>query len=295
MSNQHAPAILIVDDSAMTRAMIKRIIGMTSLSVGPLLDAGDGKAALALMESTPVDLVLADLNMPIMDGFAMIAAMRQRRALRSIPVVVISAQPDPDKIEELKRFGVMGYIAKPFTPEGISSLIGPLLDSAKQIEPPEAQGRGSFNLTLAEALVEALETMAFVSPQMPQDRALPRPSPDLRLVRVVFNGQGVLGELSLAAPSAFGKMVADNCAADALHESDDALKELANITCGLLLRKRLGGGAGFRMAPPVIGSCDEIESWINGDDAIAVDADGHLVAAHVTTDGLVVAAGEFEQ
>jgi len=49
------------------------------------------------------------------------------------------------------------------------------------------------------------------------------------------------------------------------------------------------------MAPPVIGSCDEIEDWINGDDAIAVNADGHLVAAHITTDGLVVAAGEFQQ
>jgi len=291
----HLPTILIVDDSSTTRAMIKRVIGMTSLAVGALLEAGDGQAGLDVMASQHVDLVLADLNMPVMEGSVMIAAMRRSPALRAIPVVVISAQPDPLQVEQLKRDGVAGYLSKPFTPEAVFSMVSPLLAS----RPPAVvlQSTSSFNLTLAEALVEALETMAFMSPQLPENPGLNPPPADVRVVRVNFHGDGMGGSLAIAASAKFGEAVADSCAeSETAHDPDDALKELANVTCGLLLRKRLGGGVGFKMDPPFMGQPDELSSWENNADVVAVEADGHLVTAHVTTaDALVITAGEHSR
>jgi hypothetical protein len=177
-------------------------------------------------------------------------------------------------------------LPKPFTPEGISCLIGPLLESNRQIAFPVPQELGeSLHLTLQEALVEALETMAFISPDLSQNSDLSPTLPELRVVRVGFHGHGIGGSLALAAPPNFCQVVANNCtASDGVQESDDALKELANVTCGLLLRKRLGGGAGFKMNPPVMGRCDEMIHWIAGDGTVVVSADGYLVAARATMD-----------
>ena len=247
--SQKAPTILIVDDSATTRTMIKRIIGMTDLTVGQIIEAADGAAGLAAMENANVQLVLADLNMPIMDGFEMIRQMRLSEKLRTIPIIVISAQPDTLEIDRLKRDGVAAYLPKPFTPEAMRDLIKPLFNSMISESPDDpTQSAESLNLPLVEALGEALETMAFITPQLPGDAA--DPPLDVRLVLVEFHGHGMNGSLALAAPRKFGALVAGNCdGEEAITQADDALKELANVTCGLLLRKR-GGGAGFEMSPP---------------------------------------------
>jgi CheY-specific phosphatase CheX len=145
-------------------------------------------------------------------------------------------------------------------------------------------------MTLAESLVEAMETMAFISPQLPDPATPPAASPDMRLVRINFHGGGVSGSLAISAPAKFGEIVAENCGADDPHgAADDAMKELANVTCGLLLRKRLGHGVGFKMAPPIVGRLEDRAKFIAGDDVVAMNADGHLVTAHVTTDEAILA------
>jgi two-component system, chemotaxis family, chemotaxis protein CheY len=121
--------ILIVDDSATTRAIIKRIIRMTDLPVEELYEAVDGAAALSLLATTRVDVVLADLNMPVMNGVELIRRMRADATLRDIPVIVISAQPDAQRIAQLQRDGVRGYLAKPFTAERLRDLISPIFDT----------------------------------------------------------------------------------------------------------------------------------------------------------------------
>lgn len=115
--------ILIVDDSSTTRAMIKRVIRMTDLPVGELFEAPDGRAALALMGGTKIDLVLADLNMPTMTGVEMTHTMRRNEATRGIPVIIVSAEPNIDTLEQLKRDGVQGYVHKPFKPEQLRDVI----------------------------------------------------------------------------------------------------------------------------------------------------------------------------
>lgn len=114
--------ILIVDDSATTRAVIKRTIRLAGVPA-ELSEAADGKAALDVLRSKPTDLVLADLNMPGMSGIELIRHMLADQATRCIPVLMITAEPNINRLEELKREGVRGYIRKPFTPEGIRDAI----------------------------------------------------------------------------------------------------------------------------------------------------------------------------
>ncbi|HMB94704.1 MAG TPA: response regulator [Tepidisphaeraceae bacterium] len=113
--------ILIVDDSATTRAMIKRTIRMTNLPIGQLYESPNGKIALELLATTPVDLILADLNMPEMDGFEMTRRIRSNDATKNIPVIVVSASPNAEDFARVEH--ASGCITKPFTPEGIRQSI----------------------------------------------------------------------------------------------------------------------------------------------------------------------------
>jgi two-component system chemotaxis response regulator CheY len=115
--------ILIVDDSVLTRTAIKRILGMIDIPVGQILEAPDGLVALKILDSQPVDLVLADLNMPQMSGIELIYQMRQQVNCAGIPVVMVTTESSATRIKELLAEGVRDYLHKPFTPEEFRSVI----------------------------------------------------------------------------------------------------------------------------------------------------------------------------
>lgn len=123
MTDLNDKTILIVDDSATTRAVIKRAIRMSGTSDGELLEAADGEAALRLLGTRTIALVMTDLNMPVMDGYELIRRIRATGPIAGMPIVVISAQPDPSRVEELRRPGVCGYLPKPFTPEDVRDVL----------------------------------------------------------------------------------------------------------------------------------------------------------------------------
>lgn len=118
-----ANKFLIVDDSSTTRAVIKRTINMAQIPTDNIYEAGNGAEALALLEQFKVDLVLADLNMPVMGGVEMTQKMRKNSAMKDIPVIVVSSESMEKKIALLRAQGVKGYIKKPFTPEQIRDVV----------------------------------------------------------------------------------------------------------------------------------------------------------------------------
>ena len=118
-----AYTILIVDDSVLTRTAIKRILGMIDIPVGQILEAPDGLVALNILDSQPVDLVLADLNMPQMSGIELIHQMRQQKNHAEVPVVMVTTESSSTRIKELLSEGVRDYLHKPFTPEEFRSVI----------------------------------------------------------------------------------------------------------------------------------------------------------------------------
>lgn len=124
--------ILIVDDSATTRAMIKRVIAVSGVATKTVLEAADGIEALEILDACIVDLVLADLHMPRMGGIELTGHIKNDPRLRDIPVVIVSADPNANRIEELKRQGVRGYVPKPFTPEAVRTALMGILNAAAE-------------------------------------------------------------------------------------------------------------------------------------------------------------------
>lgn len=119
--NELGHNILIVDDSATTRAVIKRTLKMADIPLNQVLEAPNGKAALDVLDCVKVDLVLADLHMPQMTGVEMARAIHANPATTGIPVIVVSAEPSVAKLEQLtSEAGIRGYVRKPFTPEQIA-------------------------------------------------------------------------------------------------------------------------------------------------------------------------------
>ena len=115
--------ILIVDDSEIVRAVIKKTFGIAGIETGQIFEAGNGKEALGILQEAWVDLVLADINMPVMNGIEMIEHMTEDEVLKNIPIVVISTEGSLTRIEELRAKGVRAYVRKPFTPEQIKKTV----------------------------------------------------------------------------------------------------------------------------------------------------------------------------
>lgn len=115
--------ILIVDDSRTIRNILVKTLKLTEVDIGEIYQAGNGEEGLECLRENWVDLVLSDLNMPVMTGFEMIDKMFEDELLCKIPVVVISTEGSVTRIEELKKKGIRDYVRKPFTPETIGEII----------------------------------------------------------------------------------------------------------------------------------------------------------------------------
>ncbi|MBX3461823.1 MAG: response regulator [Planctomycetes bacterium] len=116
--------ILLVDDSSVMRKMVTRSIRQTGLDVDVVAEAGNGKEALDLLDSQPIDLVFCDWNMPVMDGLQFLVEARKKHAL---PIVMLTTEGTSDRTQEALKAGANGYLTKPFTPEGLQQQIKSLL------------------------------------------------------------------------------------------------------------------------------------------------------------------------
>ncbi len=120
--------ILIVDDSATTRAVIEKTIKIAGVSTNEIYQAANGKEALSVLEASWIDLIFSDINMPVMGGVEMVEKMHEDGLLKTIPVIIVSTEGNATRIEQLKSRGVRAYIRKPFTPELIKGVIDDILE-----------------------------------------------------------------------------------------------------------------------------------------------------------------------
>lgn len=115
--------LLVVDDSAVTREMIKRTIAAAGLPVAAIDEAGDGHAAIRSLAQHGADVLITDLNMPGMGGVDLVRAVRADPVLRRIAIVVVSTDGSAARRSMLAELGVAGYLAKPFRPEQLRVLL----------------------------------------------------------------------------------------------------------------------------------------------------------------------------
>ena len=123
-------SILVVDDSPLIRKMMKRSLGLSKLEVGTVFEATNGQEALAVLQKEWIDVVLADIHMPVMSGTELIELMSRDQLMGKIPVVVVSAERSEPAIAHLKALGVCGHLMKPFTPEQVMEAVQKVLDEA---------------------------------------------------------------------------------------------------------------------------------------------------------------------
>lgn len=108
--------ILVVDDSAVMRSMIIRILRLTGLSLGEVYEAPDGREGLKVLDEKWVDLALVDINMPVMNGEEMIDNVRSNQTTANLPIIVVSTESNVSRIESIRRKNVE-FVHKPFSPE----------------------------------------------------------------------------------------------------------------------------------------------------------------------------------
>lgn len=122
--------VLVVDDSPLARKMIVRSLKLAEVDVGTVHEASNGEEALELLAHNWVDIVFADINMPKMNGIALIEKMASDKMLEKVPVVIVSTERSEARIEHLRNLGTRAYLAKPFRPEAVRDVVAQLLKPA---------------------------------------------------------------------------------------------------------------------------------------------------------------------
>lgn len=120
--------ILIVDDSEIVRAVIIKSLNLANVPVQEVYQAANGRQALEILAQNWVDLVFADINMPVMGGVEMVEKMNDDGLLKTIPVVIVSTEGSMTRIDHLKAKGVRAYLRKPFKPEDIRQVVEALIE-----------------------------------------------------------------------------------------------------------------------------------------------------------------------
>jgi two-component system chemotaxis response regulator CheY len=116
--------ILAVDDSPSVRQMVK----LTLTGAGyEIVEAGDGAEGLSKARATSVDMVVTDLNMPIMNGLGLIRELRKLPAYRGVPILFLTTESDPEMKQQAKAAGATGWITKPFQQDQLVALVKKVL------------------------------------------------------------------------------------------------------------------------------------------------------------------------
>jgi two-component system, chemotaxis family, chemotaxis protein CheY len=115
-----AKRILTVDDSRSMRQMITFTLKGAGYDV---VEAVDGKDAVATLAANPPHMVITDLNMPNMDGLELIKYIRSRSSCRFVPIVMLTTESQEAKKAEARSAGATGWIVKPFKPEQLLAVV----------------------------------------------------------------------------------------------------------------------------------------------------------------------------
>ena len=102
--------VLIVDDSAAIRKILQRVLKQAEVPVREIYEAGDGVEALAILHSRPVNLVLADVNMPNMDGLELLGKIKGESQWKDLPVIMITTEGGQTKVMTAVELGAVGYV-----------------------------------------------------------------------------------------------------------------------------------------------------------------------------------------
>jgi serine/threonine protein kinase len=117
--------VLIVDDSVPARLHIRNVLAGFGLE--RFVEAGDGAQAVAAVAREPFDLIVTDYNMPYLDGGGLVAYLRSNPSTTTVPIIMVTTERDPVKLEPVRRLGVAAVCDKSFQAEEVSRIIDSLV------------------------------------------------------------------------------------------------------------------------------------------------------------------------
>lgn len=118
---------LIVDDSSVMRKIVERSLRQAGIDLTQVLEAGNGAEALGVLKDNAVDLILCDINMPVMDGMEFIKRLPGVANAKNVPVIMITTEGSESHVVQALSCGARGYIRKPFTPDQVREQVVPVL------------------------------------------------------------------------------------------------------------------------------------------------------------------------
>ncbi len=113
-------SVLVVDDSTVMRRMVMKALSLGGLPVDKVFEAAGGHEALEVLDQHWIDLVLCDINMPIMNGVELVEKMTASVLTAKVPVIMVTTERSEARISRLKELGVSAYLNKPFRPEALA-------------------------------------------------------------------------------------------------------------------------------------------------------------------------------
>ena len=118
---------LIVDDSSVMRKIVERSLRQAGINLSEVIEAGNGAEALSALKERPVDLILCDINMPVMDGLEFVKQLSGVENAKNVPVIMITTEGSESHVVQALSCGARGYIRKPFTADQVKEHVVPVL------------------------------------------------------------------------------------------------------------------------------------------------------------------------
>lgn len=118
--------ILVVDDFSTMRGIVRE--ALKQIGFNEIVEAKHGIAALELLKTEKVDLILSDWNMPKMTGLELLQEVKKDDNLKEIPFIMVTAEGNKDNVLSAVKEGVSNYIVKPFTPAALKEKIEKVLE-----------------------------------------------------------------------------------------------------------------------------------------------------------------------
>ncbi|GEB36202.1 two-component system response regulator [Gluconacetobacter liquefaciens] len=122
MTEKKILRVLTIDDSRTMQGMLRKALEEAGYDV---IQGGDGIEGIEVLESAdpPPNVIITDINMPRMDGFGVIEAVRKMPAFKHLPIIVLTTESDPEKKARARAAGATGWIIKPFSSDSLVAAI----------------------------------------------------------------------------------------------------------------------------------------------------------------------------
>ena len=120
-SAEQVQTILVVDDSGTARMIVKQCLTIIGLKDKKFLEASNGRDAMEVLKQNFVDLIVTDINMPVMDGEALLREIKGAVACKRIPVIVITSTSNDIREKALREAGAVAVVSKPINPAALNA------------------------------------------------------------------------------------------------------------------------------------------------------------------------------